>query len=509
MVGVVAIALVFRLGRTLFDRQVGWMAALLLATAGFFVRYGVETRMYSLLLCLAIFATWLFFRWSHRPTFWRALAYSLVAAGLGYTHYYGWLVVAGHWVWGILANKDRRLQKIGKHQSPFLLALFWYVPWMPAFYRQIILNPNGPLTTPVPTNWDAVGWLATLLAGGLGWWWLLLPIVGKPLAKDKNKFLLLLIWLGLTPIVVFGLNLWRPAIYETRYMVGIVPAFSLLTAYFIRHIQITPIKIVAIFAVLFWQIRSYPALFPANLNPITIETIIATRQDTDLSLVNLGDPASLAAYHNQQYGILNENSLDLATHDFTPNQLQTLVQAQTTPNIWLIMPYNIHSTWVTFAALAQERGIGYRAESQLLRFYRFDSSAKTEPYFTFGDQIAFQGTLFAHRPTLAANEPYCPQIQLQTLTAIDGRYSYGIHVVDEQYQLVGQADAGISPQPAQTTFTISGCVGVENAGNIPNTYYLHLVIYNWADSTRLPLLENKSIPWGDALIFDTVTFTSP
>ena len=53
------------LARELFDRWTGLIAVVILGTASFFVYYAREARMYSLLLTLAVFSTWLFWRWQY------------------------------------------------------------------------------------------------------------------------------------------------------------------------------------------------------------------------------------------------------------------------------------------------------------------------------------------------------------------------------------------------------------------------------------------------------------
>ncbi|MCB0214703.1 MAG: glycosyltransferase family 39 protein, partial [Anaerolineae bacterium] len=49
--GVLSIPLTYALARRLFNRRVGYIAALLMTVALFAVRYSQETRPYALLLC--------------------------------------------------------------------------------------------------------------------------------------------------------------------------------------------------------------------------------------------------------------------------------------------------------------------------------------------------------------------------------------------------------------------------------------------------------------------------
>src|SRR5258707_9988084 len=85
--GVLTVACVYALGRSLFASGVGVLASLLVALNAFSVYYGQEARMYALLALFAAASMLVFVRWTARPTWRIALALALInAAGL-YTQY--------------------------------------------------------------------------------------------------------------------------------------------------------------------------------------------------------------------------------------------------------------------------------------------------------------------------------------------------------------------------------------------------------------------------------------
>lgn len=91
--GIVAIPLVFWLGRTIYDRRVGFIAAAVLAISPFFVWYAQEARMYTMMLVLAILSTgalWEALR-SNRARWWLLFCLS-TAAGLMTQYFFAFLL---------------------------------------------------------------------------------------------------------------------------------------------------------------------------------------------------------------------------------------------------------------------------------------------------------------------------------------------------------------------------------------------------------------------------------
>lgn len=99
-----AVVAIYPLGSRLYDRRVGLLSALLLATNGFHLRYAREARAYSLLVLLVIAASLLFTAmvWQRRGggsparRWMLAGAYAVTSALAAYTHYFAVLVTAAH-----------------------------------------------------------------------------------------------------------------------------------------------------------------------------------------------------------------------------------------------------------------------------------------------------------------------------------------------------------------------------------------------------------------------------
>jgi mannosyltransferase len=94
--GIAAIPLFYLLGRRLFGRRVGLLAALFLALSTCSVVYSQEARGYSWLLLGVITSTSLFVQLIERPTYAMACWYALAAGVTFYFHFFGLLVPLAH-----------------------------------------------------------------------------------------------------------------------------------------------------------------------------------------------------------------------------------------------------------------------------------------------------------------------------------------------------------------------------------------------------------------------------
>lgn len=95
--GVLAVPLMFALGRRLFSPLVGALAALLVAVSPFHIFYAQELRNYSLFVALSLVSVWLTWRLrgaSRRKRVHLSVGWLIAAAVLAYTHYFGLFILA-------------------------------------------------------------------------------------------------------------------------------------------------------------------------------------------------------------------------------------------------------------------------------------------------------------------------------------------------------------------------------------------------------------------------------
>lgn len=144
--GVFAVALLplmWIAGNRLGGRRTAWIATAVAAVCPFTIRYGTETRMYALVMLLAL-AGWLLVGDAlQRPTWARLAGITALSAALLYSHYWGmWLLGAA--AVGLLGKmrQARRAGDSGERQARVrvLLAMVaggvLFIPWVPTLLYQ-------------------------------------------------------------------------------------------------------------------------------------------------------------------------------------------------------------------------------------------------------------------------------------------------------------------------------------------------------------------------------------
>ena len=134
VLALLAIALLYALGRYLGNHRVGFYAALLLAGSPFVVLYGRMIRGYTQTMMLGILATWLFLRALTKSCRNRWVAYGLSVVALLYTDYSGIPVVGAHFLCLLLLPQARLAWR--GWTTTFLVVLLSYTPLLPVILTQ-------------------------------------------------------------------------------------------------------------------------------------------------------------------------------------------------------------------------------------------------------------------------------------------------------------------------------------------------------------------------------------
>jgi 4-amino-4-deoxy-L-arabinose transferase-like glycosyltransferase len=178
--GVLLVPLLYLVGKALAGERVGTIAALLAAVSPFYVRFGQETRMYTLATFLSLLSTYLFLRLvfageqaqrtgQAEQEWGLSLAYMAATAAALYSHYFSLFTVLAHMVYVLVAWRRQAPQKklwIWRLLGVGLL----FLPWVVLMARGILtIDPSLRTSSEAAgPNAPVAGIVATWLEGRAG-----------------------------------------------------------------------------------------------------------------------------------------------------------------------------------------------------------------------------------------------------------------------------------------------------------------------------------------------------
>ena len=252
--GLVLVVFTYLLGRRLFGKNVGLIAAFLGAISPFAIYYSQEARMYALLGALSVASVYALLRLLQKPGFSEKawfLSYILTAAAGLYTHYAFTFVLLVHnvifglWWLAVARRSENRWRWLLTWGGAQAAVVALYLPWLSIALRSA-------------TGWSSAGQryelgralldvlrilavgntlpleeaLLVLVGAGVllfvGWW----PFLLRPQEAAWSQA-----WLGvvsvtlylLLPIaLIFAFDLYKPA--WLKFLVVVLPPFHLLIA---------------------------------------------------------------------------------------------------------------------------------------------------------------------------------------------------------------------------------------------------------------------------------------
>lgn len=255
LLGTAAVPLLYAVGRRLVGSRGAVFAAAVGAAAPFWVWHADEARMYPLLLVLTLAPLLLLMRAEERGGAGRWLAYGLVTGLSFYSHYFALLMPAVHLLYLVVRRVRRRT--LAAWAGATAVAGLAFLPWVLGLYLQRIQEGGiASLTSGVrlPSQDLSVfgilyGLLFFLLVFVIGYWrdigqgagvlaitsrvvaggWPLLVLLGMTSRRVGRWFrsraaAFLAGWVLLTVGVVFLLNLWKPGLWQQRYLTVASPA---------------------------------------------------------------------------------------------------------------------------------------------------------------------------------------------------------------------------------------------------------------------------------------------
>lgn len=183
------------------NTRVQLICLFLLTFNGTLLKYSQELRMYSLMMCFALFSMWFFARYFFKGKSFIPLV--IVNILLVYTHYYGWLVV-GSEVAAILIFQRIKWRRI---MAMFAITFVGFTPWIYAVWTAA--QTGTGLTqnigrTPRPGAFDLTKLVLNLVE----------PFYSSPTTADTISIFSIAVPLFLISVVVIGMYLAQRKSFE-------------------------------------------------------------------------------------------------------------------------------------------------------------------------------------------------------------------------------------------------------------------------------------------------------
>jgi hypothetical protein len=233
----IAAVVVARIGRRLFDRETGILAAIVFATSFQGAHIATDARPYALGVLALVVATLLLIRWLDTGDAWAAAGCVAAAAFVVYVHYLLGAALIAHVVYALRRRRDVGSRALIAASLAFVVLLLPLVPWFLHTYdRRSILSLGLGSVSEVAATIAPPALVAALLIGALA--------VGRRLQIETPRFragsdevVLLGLWTIGPPILLLSAShVTGVGVFTPRYVVSSIPAVSLLAGAAIRMI---------------------------------------------------------------------------------------------------------------------------------------------------------------------------------------------------------------------------------------------------------------------------------
>jgi O-antigen/teichoic acid export membrane protein len=270
--GVALVPVMFWVGKALYDRRTGWIAAVLAAIAPFCVWYSQEARMYSQFMLFAAIAIGAQVLAIRRGRWYDWGLYAVSTALLFWTQYFGIMPIlvqqaAFGWViWQARKDRARLVDLVRGWLLSALVIVALVLPILPIMQAQLAAYGNrgvGLAPSQAGAGSSVIGGTISIYAVGanliwafLGYHadgpmvqiaalWPLLMLLGfVMLGRGRSGPSLLLLGLVAVPMgTLFAVGSLRNDLFELRYFSGAVPAMLLLAA---RVVTATTVRRMAV-----------------------------------------------------------------------------------------------------------------------------------------------------------------------------------------------------------------------------------------------------------------------
>lgn len=238
LTGIASIWLVYRIGRRVYSRQAGLIAALLLACSPMHIYYSQEIKMYSLNCMLVLSAILVMLNYIEKTYLKSLILLALLHAVMIYTHYYLFIVIIVTNLFMMYLIWNQKMKSA--HWLIFnTLILFSYIPWLIVFSRHLNLT-IGYVTSYIPHPglnnlfYSLKNFSVGFHSARVVYWPIFLVFMGALMLvirytiKVRHLLIGFLILMFCFPIcIIFLISQFQP-LYLDRYFLYTLPTYLIL-----------------------------------------------------------------------------------------------------------------------------------------------------------------------------------------------------------------------------------------------------------------------------------------
>lgn len=268
IIGTVSIYGIYLLGKEVYNKNVGLIAALLLSVNYFHIGYSQEIRPYILLSLFAIFSFYRLVIFIKNHSYKNALYYGLFTSLLINTHFFGLFILVSQFVIILFFLFDLAKEERKKYfLSAVVAGATTLILWLPSIKIFLVVAKIKAFWIQLPTPEVYIGVFKDFFGSAenvifiaylLGIFYFIRMFSEKkekdnPIKNNKNlmSFFILLIWIFVTLLIPYIRTFLDVPMIISRYFIGILPAVILIIAIAIENIRSTAIQrlVVIIFVI--------------------------------------------------------------------------------------------------------------------------------------------------------------------------------------------------------------------------------------------------------------------
>lgn len=530
LLGLLAVTVIYRLGRDMFSRFAGLGAFITVGFSAFVIYYLHEARFYTAFLLLASLSLWLVWRiLQGRTGRWAYGALFLTVALLPYTHYFG-----GLWAFALgvtllaFAPKDRRWLGL---VLAFVAAALAFMPWLATLLRVVGDASTDPRQADALSPIQAAERLLFMVSnGGVA---LLIGLVTAAMIDHRRLSVRLTVALAVIFLTLaFTVNAALGVLTEMRYLIAAWIPLALLAGHGLDRVRVRGVPAKALLAAwvvvgIWGALRLGPLLvsFNAPESSLYNRSFASAFQpmpwdDLRSIMVAREKPGDVLLLHRPDAVWATAGVFDYYTHDLTArhtileqlpgrDQDNEFVGAADSfiadaPRVWLAIDTSLPPNFRLEATRMLLAGEGYQYCEQAMQTdtMTLDLYAREqEPDWQFGDGIGVH-LVEAHPSEQAV------QIVLSLIIGSDTlreALSYGVYVLRDG-ALIAQTDA---PLPTDSLACTSNRITLDTP--LQENDQVALAVYDWSTGQRLPVhpLPSPNLPPDTALLTTISTEISP